>query len=101
MRLYPASPGRRAAALAGDVAVVLLLALTLPRRVGRVRRMTAAERALRGAPREILAARAAYSLPYTALARHTRDPFGDLAAGRHEGLLAALAADAGTPPLIP
>jgi hypothetical protein len=48
-----------------------------------------------GAPEEILAARAAYSLPYRELARYTRDPFGDLAAGRHAALLAALADDAG------
>jgi hypothetical protein len=57
--------------------------------------MRTADKTLRGAPEHILAARAAYSLPYSTLARHTRDPFGDLAAGRHESLLAALAEDAG------
>jgi hypothetical protein len=73
----------------------LLLTRALPPRIGRARRLGAAERALRGAPPEILAARAAYNLPYTALARHTADPFGDLAARRHTALLAALADDAG------
>jgi hypothetical protein len=76
---------------------VLLLTRALPARVARARRMTAAERALRGAPPEILAARAAYNLPYPALVRHTAEPFGDLAAGRHSGLLATLADDAGLP----
>ena len=39
--------------------------------------------------------RAAFSLPYGQLLRYTPDPFGDLAAGRHEGLLAAALEDAG------
>jgi hypothetical protein len=60
-----------------------------------VRRLTAGHRILRGAPPGVLAERAAYNLPLRALARHTPDPFGDLAAGRHAGLLAALAEDAG------
>jgi hypothetical protein len=59
--------------------------------------MTAAQRLLSDAPAEVLAARAAYNLPFRALAVHTPDPFGDLAAGRHAGLLAALADDAGVP----
>jgi hypothetical protein len=80
---------------------VLLLAWALPPRIRRVRRLTAAERALRGGPPEILAARAAYDLPYAALLRHTPDPFGDLAARRHAALLAALAEDAGVPAVIP
>jgi hypothetical protein len=57
--------------------------------------MTAAGRMLHGGPPEILAARAAYNLPYRALARYTADPFGDLAAHRHAALLNALAEDAG------
>jgi hypothetical protein len=76
---------------------VLLLTRALPPRLRRARRLTAAERALRGAPPEILAARAAYNLPFAALLRHTPDPFGDLAAQRHAALLAALADDAGAP----
>ena len=46
-------------------------------------------------PPHILAARAAYNLPYQTLRRYTKDPFGDLAAGRHDALLQALADDAG------
>lgn len=73
----------------------LLLLWRLPPRVRLVRRLNTAYRALTGAPEHILAARAAYSLPYETLHRYTRDPFGDLAAGRHAGLLQALADDAG------
>ncbi|HET6547009.1 MAG TPA: hypothetical protein VFG79_01045 [Solirubrobacter sp.] len=75
---------------------LVLLAWRLPPRARQVARMTTARRTLAGAPEHVLAARAAYNLPYRALARHTRDPFGDLEAGRHAGLLAALAEDAGT-----
>jgi hypothetical protein len=74
---------------------LLLLSRTLPARVRGVIRMTRAQNLLRGAPEHILAARAAYNLPYVVLARYTKDPFGDLAEGRHAGLLAALADDAG------
>ena len=77
------------------IPTLLLLIWALPRRIGLARRLTAAQRALRGGPPEILAARAAYDLPFRTLVRHTPDPFGDLAAGRHAGLLAALADDAG------
>jgi len=77
------------------VPALLLLAIKLPRRIRQVVRMSTAQRTLGGAPEHILAARAAYNLPYRTLARYTRDPFGDLAAGRHAGLLAALADDAG------
>jgi hypothetical protein len=89
----------QAADLAGWLVFLLptavLLAWKVPQRVRLVTRMSAAERTLRGAPEHILAARAAYGLSYGTLSRYTRDPFGDLAAGRHEGLLAALADDAG------
>jgi hypothetical protein len=77
----------------------LLLAWVLPARVREIRTRSAAERALATAPPEILARRAAYSLPYEALLRHTPDPFGDLAAGRHERLVAALAEHAHLAPL--
>jgi hypothetical protein len=77
------------------IPALLLLAVTLPRRIGLARRLTAAHRILRGAPPGVLAERAAYNLPLRALARHTPDPFGDLAAGRHAGLLAALAEESG------
>src|SRR4051794_24711791 len=73
---------------------LVLLAWKLPARIGQIRRLSTAQRTLSGGPPEILAARAAYHLPYRALARYTPDPFGDLASGRHDRLLAALAADA-------
>ncbi len=77
------------------VPALTVLALIVPLRVRQILRMNAAQRILRGAPEHILAARAAYSLSYRTLSRHTSDPFGDLAAGRHAALLAALADDAG------
>jgi len=79
------------------IPALLLLSRTLPPRIRGIVRMNRARRMIAGAPEHILAARAAYNLPYRVLARHTRDPFGDLAAGRHDRLLAALAEDAGTP----
>ena len=57
--------------------------------------MYTAQRTMSGAPEHILAARAAYSLDYNTLRRHTPDTFGDLANGRHAALIAALADDAG------
>lgn len=77
------------------VPALALLALALPLRILQILRLNAAERVLPGAPEHILAARAAYGLSYRTLARYTSDPFGDLAAGRHAALLAALADDAG------
>jgi hypothetical protein len=77
------------------IPALLLLSRTVPSRVRQVIRISSAERMLRGAPERVLAARAAYTLPYGTLARFTPDPFGDLAAGRHEALLRALAEDAG------
>ena len=43
----------------------------------------------------LLARRAAFGLPYCVLLRHTRDPLGDLAAERYDGLVAAALEDAG------
>lgn len=43
--------------------------------------------------------RAAFSLPYPALARHTSDPFGDLVAERYDPLVAAALEDAGLRPI--
>lgn len=84
---------------------VLLLARVVPGRVGQVRRLTAAERVLRGgedpARLLLLAQRAAFGLPYEVLVRHTRDPFADLAAGRLEPLVDAALADAGLRALRP
>jgi hypothetical protein len=79
----------------------LLLSLVLPPRVTQVRTLSSAARALRltdragGDHERLLASRAAFALPYATLLRHTPDPLGDLAAGRHDRLVAALAEDAG------
>jgi hypothetical protein len=81
-----------------------LLALHwLPRRIAQARRLVAAHRLFGPAPLDparerVLAGRAAYGLPLGRLLRFTPDPFGDLAAGRHDRLLAALADDAGVRP---
>ena len=74
------------------VPALLLLAWWAPGRIRLVRRLTSARRALAGADperRRLIAMRAAFSLPYGQLLRHTRDPLGDLEAGRYEGLVAA------------
>lgn len=79
-------------------AIVLLL-WALPPRVRQVRRLNAAARVLRdpGSPEreELLAARAAFGLPYGTLLRYTDDPIGDLQAGRHEALVRAELEQAG------
>ena len=84
--------------------VVLLWAV--PRRVVRVRRLTAAGRVLGDEPsaerRRLLAMRAAFGLPYETLLSHTPDPVGALAEGDYQPLLAALYEDAGLrPPVSP
>jgi hypothetical protein len=81
------------------VPAILVLSRTLPGRISQIRRLTAAERVL-GGPldgerRRLLAMRAAFSLPYPELVQYTRDPFGDLAAGRYDALAAAALEDAG------
>jgi hypothetical protein len=80
--------------------VVLLWAV--PRRVLRVRRLTAAGRVLADAQsaerRRLLAMRAAFGLPYETLLPYTRDPIGALADGDYEPLLSALFEDAGLRP---
>jgi hypothetical protein len=79
---------------------LLLLTRWLPPRVRQTRGLSSAHRVFAAAPldpereRE-LARRAAYGLPYAHLTAYTRDPIGDLLAGRHDALLAALGDDAG------
>lgn len=77
----------------------LLLLWALPPRVAQVRRLSAAARVLRepGSPerRELLAARAAFGLPYGTLLRYTKDPIGDLEAGRYDALVRAELEQAG------
>jgi hypothetical protein len=80
----------------------LLLLWALPPRVRQVRRLNAAARVLRdpGSPdrEELLAARAAFGLPYGVLLQYTDDPIGDLQAGRHEALVRAELEQAGLRP---
>ncbi len=77
----------------------LLLSRFLPPRVTQVRHLAAAASALRDPAdpgrRALLAQRAAFGLPYIQLMPFTRDPLGDLAAGRHDGLVSAALEDAG------
>ena len=88
-------------ALTFGIPAILLLVQFVPQRVGQVRRLTAAARVFRGGGGErdrLLAMRAAFSLPYSRLLQYTDDPLGDLAAGRHDRLVAAAYAEAGVLP---
>ncbi|HWN21003.1 MAG TPA: hypothetical protein VNP93_03450 [Gaiellaceae bacterium] len=80
----------------------LLLLFALPPRVRQVRRLNAAARVLRdpSSPEreKLLAARAAFGLPYGILLEYTDDPIGDLQAGRHEALVRAELEQAGLRP---
>ena len=77
----------------------LLLLWALPPRVHQVRRLNAAARVLRdpASPerQELLAARAAFGLPYGTLLQYTKDPIGDLQAGRFDELVRAELEQAG------
>jgi len=79
----------------------LLLLWAVPPRVRQVRRLNAAERVL-ALPseerRRLVAMRAAFSLPYGALLAYTRDPLGDLEAGRYDALVRAELDQAGLRP---
>jgi hypothetical protein len=81
------------------IPALLLLWAYAPGRVDLARRLTAAERVLRGdaSPerRQAVAMRAAFSLPYGQLLAFTRDPLGDLVAERYDPLIAAALDDAG------
>jgi hypothetical protein len=82
----------------------ILLITTLPGRIRQVRELNAAQRLLAEPAseerRRLIAMRAAFSLPARDLARHTRDPIGDLATGRYEALIqAAYAAEGLAPPI--
>ncbi len=80
----------------------LLLLWALPPRVRQVRRLNAAASVLRdpSSPerRELLAARAAFGLPYGTLLQYTKDPIGDLQAGRFDALVRAELEQAGLRP---
>jgi hypothetical protein len=93
----------RLAILLGAITFLLpaamLLSRALPQRLQQIRTLTNAEQVLAtgGDPerRRLVAMRAAFALPYATLLEHTNDPLGDLAAGRLEPLLDAIAEDAG------
>jgi hypothetical protein len=71
----------------------MLLLWQLPPRLAKLRRLNAAATVLRDpvAPErlELVASRAAFSLPYGTLLRYTKDPLGDLQAGRYDALVRA------------
>ncbi|MET0613862.1 MAG: hypothetical protein ABW142_00330 [Thermoleophilaceae bacterium] len=76
----------------------ILLVLTVPGRVRQVRELNAIGRLLdisNEDRRQLVAMRAAFTLPATALARHTRDPMGDLAVGHYDPLIDAAYDEAG------
>ena len=79
----------------------LLLLWTVPPRLRQIRRLNAAARAvgeLTPERRRLLAMRAAFGLPYGELLRFTKDPLGDLEAGRYDALVAAELEQAGLRP---
>jgi hypothetical protein len=78
---------------------VALLSRVLPQRLQQIRTLTNAVRVLSPIEdderRRLVAMRAAFALPYERLLAHTPDPLGDLAAGRYDALIDAIAEDAG------
>jgi len=80
--------------------ISVLLVAVLPRRIRTIREMSSA-RAVSGVDltdperRRLLAMRAAFGLPYRELLPWTKDPFGDLASGDYDALVAAALADVG------
>ena len=86
--------------------ISVMAAAALPRRIRGIREMTAANRMANfdlddPERRRLLAMRAAFGLPFRDLLPYTNDPFGDLAAGRYDALIAAALADAGLWPSTP
>ena len=74
------------------VPAAVLLATTLPDRLREIRELNAASRLLDVSSderRRLVAMRAAFSLPATELARHTRDPLGDLEGRQYDALIGA------------
>lgn len=85
---------------------LVLLAFFVPLRGRQIIRLTRAHQMLASSPpdrerRRLLAMRAAFGMPWEDLRPYTRDPIGDLEAGRLEPLLAALYADGGLLPPDP
>ncbi len=77
----------------------LVLLIMLPSRIRQIRQLGAAQAVLIETDdperRRLLAMRAAFGLSYLTLLGYTRDPLGDLAAGRYEPLVDAALDDAG------
>jgi len=86
---------------------LLVLVIMVPPRVRQIRQLGAANAALVDTHdperRRLLAMRAAFGLSYLTLLGYTRDPLGDLAAGRYDRLVAAALDDVGIrrPPADP
>lgn len=85
---------------------LVLMAFFVPLRGRQITRLTRAHQMLAAVPpgperRRLLAMRAALGMPWEDLRPYTRDPIGDLEAGRLEPLLAALYADGGLRPPAP
>jgi hypothetical protein len=83
------------------VPAAVLLVTTLPARIRQVRELNASERLLDISTEErrrLIAMRAAFSLPAVELAKHTRDPIGDLAGERYDALIEAAFDQAGLRP---
>ncbi len=78
---------------------ILTLVIMVPGRVRQIRQLGAANAALIDTHdperRRLLAMRAAFGLSYLTLLGYTRDPFGDLAAGRFDALVDAALDDVG------
>ena len=83
----------------GGLPALVILVAWVPSRWRRLRTLLAARRvfdtAVDDERRRLLAMRAAFDLPMRDLLRHTKDPFGDLAAGRLDPLLAAIGESVG------
>ncbi len=81
------------------VPTILVLLIMLPSRIRQIRQLGAANAALVDTHdperRRLLAMRAAFGLSYLTLLGYTRDPLGDLAAGRYDRLVDAALDDVG------
>lgn len=88
--------------LVGLVPILFLLGVYLPFRLWQMRELGAADELLAGIDdperRRVVATRAVMTLSYRELRAYTRDPFGDLAYGRYDALVAAALDDAGVRP---
>ena len=83
---------------------LILLVLYVPMRIGQTRRLRSSRLVFRDERdpqrRQLLAMRAAMSLPADHLLKYSPDPIGDLVRGEHDALVKALLADAGLSPAI-